>query len=187
MRTNTPVKQRSDRLLVVLIGALVGMFFTCCSGAAVLLLLGTTPAATPTPPPPAYDVEAIVEEAYINRSMLGSADPIPSPLPLVAGRIDILPGGQVHFVAQMEAGPFHPVFEGTIRLQPSAAGGLELEFLSVRVGYLPVTPLIPASQVTELNAAINEMLEERAGAVDLQVVGVTSDETTLHIYLAVAP
>jgi hypothetical protein len=173
--------------LVVLLGALVGMFFTCCSGTAVLLLLGTTPAATPIPPPPAYDVEAIVEEAYINRSMFDSPVQIPSPLPLVAGHVDILPGGQVHFVSQMEAGPFRPVFEGTIRLQPSAAGGLELEFLSVRVGYLPVTPLIPPRQVTEINEAINQMLEERASAVDLQVVGVTSDETTLHIYLAVAP
>jgi hypothetical protein len=187
MKTNTPRRQRSDRLLIVLIGALVGMFFTCCSGAALLLLLGSTPAATHAPPPPAYDVEAIVEEVYINRSMLDSPDTIPSPLPLVAGHLDILPGGQAHFVSQMEAGPLRPVFEGTIRLQPSAAGGLEVEFLSVQVGYLPVTPLVPTSQITAINAAINQMLEERAGAVDLQVVGVTSDETTLHIYLAVAP
>jgi hypothetical protein len=187
MKTNTPGSQRSDRLLIVLVGALVGMLATCCSGVAVLLLLGVTPAATPAAPPPAYDVEAIVEEAYINRSMQESAITIPSPLPMVAGQLDILPGGQAHFVSQMEVGPLRPVFEGTIRLQPSPAGGLEVEFLSVQVGYLPVTPLVPTSQIAAINLAINQMVQERAGPIDLQVVGVTSDETTLHIYLAVAP
>jgi hypothetical protein len=151
---------RSDRLLILLIGGLVGMLLSCCLGTAILLLFNASPSDAPVLPPPSYDVEAIVEEEYINRTMLDSADEVPSPLPLVAGHLDILSGGQAHFVSQMEVGPLRPVFEGTIRLQPSASGGIEVEFLEVRVGYLPVTPLVPASQTEAINAAINRMVEE---------------------------
>ncbi|NLE99467.1 MAG: hypothetical protein GX601_00665 [Anaerolineales bacterium] len=188
MSTRARPSRVSDRLLVVLAGGLIGVLFSCCVGAALLALLARTPAESSNQPPSAaYDIEAVVGEACINRMMLDGSVSIPSPLPMVAGHLDILPGGRARFMSQMELGPLQPVVEGTIRLAASETGSLEISLVDARVGYLPLTPLVPKGQFDTVNAEISRMLEQGVGPVKLQVVAVTSDETSLHVYLATSP
>lgn len=176
----------SDRLPMVLIGGLVGLVFTCCTGGLFLLGGGSSSAPNVASQPPAqYDIEVIVEEDYINRTMVENAAGVVSAFPLVAGHLDIHPGGRADFVAQVEIGPLRPVFKGTLAFQATDTGQLELRFSRVMAGYLPVTALVPAGQKRALNQALNRMIAERAGPFDLRIAGVASDETTLRFYLTV--
>jgi len=179
--------RKTDRTLGCLLGGVAGMLFSCVLGVSALVLLGSTPTVTALPPPPAYDIEAIVEEDYINRTIMESVADFPTPLPLVAGHLDVRPGGQGHFAVQMEAGPLRPVFHGTVALRATEAGGLEVMLVEVRAGHVPVTAFVPAGLLTAVNQAINQQLTERVGATGVQLAGVTSDETSLHFYLVSAP
>jgi hypothetical protein len=164
------------------------MLLTCCLGIGVLLLSGAPPEAAPaSPPPSAYDVEAIIEEDYINRTFLRSAASIPQPLPLIAGHLDIHSGGQADFAVQADAGPVQPVFRGTIALRATEAGDLDVTLVQVRAGYIPLTKFVPNDILDAINEDVNRQLAERTGATEVRLVGVTSDETTLHFYLISAP
>lgn len=163
------------------------MLFSCGLGMGALVLLGGTPTVTVPSPPPAYDIEAIIEEDYINRTIMESVAGFPTPLPLIAGHLDVRPGGQGDFAVQVEAGPLHPVFRGTVALRATEAGKLEVTLVEVRAGYVPVTAFVPAGLLTAMNQAINQQLTERVGATGVQLAGVTSDETSLHFYLVSAP
>jgi hypothetical protein len=162
------------------------MLFSCCLGVGALVLLQNPREVATAVSPSAYDIEAIVEEDYINRTMLESASEIPMPLPLVAGHLDIRPGGLARFETQMDLGPLRPVFQGTVALRATQGGLLEVVIVEAQMGYLPVTAFIPSGLLIDINQAINQMLIERAGAVGVRVIGVTSDETTLRFYLGVA-
>jgi hypothetical protein len=184
---NTMSKPNSDRLLGCLLGGIVGMLFICCLGTgAVVLFQGSDTATAPPsqPPPQDYDIEAIVEEYYINRIMLDSPVDAPSPLPMVGGELNLHPGGQAEFAVQMEVGPLRPVFRGVLEFRATPAGEIEIAIVEAHVGYIPVTPLIPPGQLDAVNLAINKMLIERAAATGttLQVVGVHTDETRLRFY-----
>lgn len=180
-------RQKSDRVLGSLLGGVVGMLYSCCLGVVALAVLESPTTVTPTPPPSVYEIEAIAEEDYINRVMLESAAEFGSPVPLVASHLDVRPGGQADVAAQIELGPLRPVFRTTIALRATAEGGLEVVLVEARVGRLPVTALVPADLLVTMNQAVNQQLDERMGAAGLQLVGVTSDETTLHLYLVSAP
>ena len=188
MSTNVGTKQKYDRALGCLLGGVAGMLFSCCLGVAALMLFESSSTVTAPLPPSVqaqgYDIEAVVEEDYINRSMLEQAAGVPSPLPLVAGHLDLRPGGQADFVMQMEAGPLRPVFRGVIAFRATEAGEIEMELIEVRVGYLPVTALVPAAQLDAVNQAVNLMLTERSAAMGsvLRVVDVRTEETRLRIY-----
>lgn len=183
----TRSSQKSDRVLGCLLGGALGMLFSCCLGIAALALGGSPPTIPAAPPPPAYDIEAIVEEDYINRTFLESAAGLPTPLPLVAGHLDVHPGGQADFATQVALGPLRPVFRGTVALRATPAGELRVDLIEVRAGSVPVTALVPASLARAINQAVNQQVAERAGAAGVRVIGVTSDETTLRFYLASAP
>jgi hypothetical protein len=155
---------------------------------AVLLLSSAPPEAAPAPPPPlAYDIEAIIEENYVNRTFLKSAASIPQPLPLIAGHLDIHPGGQADFSVQADAGPLQPVFRGIISLQATDTGELDVTLVQVRVGHIPVTMFVPSNLLDAIDEDVNRQLDERTGATDVRLIGVTSDETSLHFYLVSSP
>jgi hypothetical protein len=179
----------SDRLLGGLAGALVGLMFGCCLGGGLLLLSGPeeAPPLAASQPPAVYDLEVVVEEDYINRVMVETSAGMGPGVPLEAGHLDIRPGGLADFVVQIGAGPLHPVFDGTLKFSATAAGQIELSIASVRAGYLPVTAFVPPGATAEINRSINLLFAERAGPFDLRVAGVTSDDSTLHFYLAFAP
>jgi hypothetical protein len=188
MSTTTRSQPKTDRLLSLLIGVFAGILLSCCLGGGTLMLAQSSgsPATTTAAQPPAnYDIEIIVEEDYINRTMVENASNAASSLPLAAGHLDIRPGGLADFTAQIEAGPLRPVFDGTLEFRTTDAGQLDIRFASVRAGYLPVTAFVPASQADAINLSINKMFAERAGPLNLRVAGVTSDETTLRFYLVI--
>ena len=180
---------QSDRLLGCLLGAVAGLLFSCCLGVGGLMLVGeSSPASAPSSPqarPEAYDIQAIIEEDYINRTMVQNAARIPSPMSVVAGHLDIRPGGQADFTVQMDAGPLRPVFKGTIEMRATEAGELEIALVQVLVGNIPVTALVPADQFASVNESVNQQLVDRAAAAgsELRVAGVTTDDTSLHLYL----
>jgi hypothetical protein len=170
------------------LGGIVGTLLSFCLGIGVLLLSGPPPeAATTSPPPSAYDVEAIVEEDYINRTFLKSAASIPQPLPLIAGHLDIHPGGQADFAVQADAGPVQPVFRGIIALQATEAGELDVTLVQVRAGHIPLTKFVPNNLLDAINEDVNRQLAERTDATEVRLIGVTSDETSLHFYLVSVP
>lgn len=189
MSTYRRSQGKNDWLLGLLIGALAGLLFGCCLGGGMLALSGSSKARTAAPaePPASYDIEVVVEEDYINRIMVTSGSGTASPVPLTAGHLDLRPGGQADFQVQIEVGPLRPVFDGTVEFVVSDAGQLEVKLSSVRAGYLPVTAFVPASQTRAINQSIGQMLAERAGPFGLRFAGVTSDETTLRLYLALLP
>jgi hypothetical protein len=163
------------------------MLLSCCLGISVLMLPGAPLEVATAPPPSAYDVEAIIEEDYVNRTFLESAASIPQPLPLVAGHLDIHPGGQADFAVQADAGPVQPVFRGIIALRATETGGLDVTLVQVRVGQIPVTMFVPENLLDAVDQDVNRQLAERTGATDVRLIGVTSDETSLHFYLVSAP
>ncbi len=186
MRTTTTARPApTDRLLSLLVGALAGLLFGCCVGAALLVSTGSSSSPEPvaSAPPVAYDIEVIVEEDYINRTLTENSANVASSVPLAAGHLDLRPGGLADFVVQIEAGSLRPTFDGTVQFLATPAGRLEVRFVTVRAGYLPVTAFVPAGQAAAVNEAIARMLAERAGPLDLRVAGVASDDTTLRIYL----
>ena len=187
MRRRLKPNPKSDRVLGGLLGGILGMLFSCCLGIAALSILGISPTVAPTSPPPVYDIEAIVEEDYINRIVSESAAGFSTPVPLAASHVDVRPGGQVDFAAQVRLGPLRPVVHATAALRASAAGEFEVVLIEARIGYLPLTALVPADLIATMNETINQQLAERTGETNVRVAGITSDETTLHLYLVSAP
>jgi hypothetical protein len=168
----------SNRLLGCLLGGVMGMLFTCCLGIAALFLLESPPTVPASQPPAEYEIEAIIEEDYINRAMLESVAGLPTPVPLVAGHLDIHPGGPADFAQQIELGPVR-----TVALRATPAGELEVILIEVRAGYVPVTTFVPSDLLAAVNQSINQQLTNRLGTTGVQLVGVASDETTLRFYL----
>ena len=177
----------SDRVLGCLLGGILGMLLSCCLAVALLLLPGDDVPISGSSPPAEYDIEAIIEEDYVNRTFLESAASLPQPVPLTGGSLDVHPGGRAVFAVQSEIGPLHPVFEGSVVLRATEAGELEVVLSEVRVGRLPVTMFVPDHLLDDVNRDVNRQLKERTGSTDVRLVAVTSDETTLHFFLVSVP
>jgi hypothetical protein len=166
----------------------MGMLLGCCLGIAVLTASEVSPETiTPAPPPSAYDIEAIIEEDYVNRTLVQRAPSLPQPLRLIAGHLDIHPGGAADFAARVDLGPVQPVFRGSIALAPTDTGELDVTLSQVRMGHIPVTMFVPGSLLEAVDQDINSQLTEHTGAAGVRLIGVTSDESSLHFYLASAP
>jgi hypothetical protein len=164
------------------------MLVSFCLGISVLTLSGASPQApSPSTPPQDYDIEAIIEEDYLNRTFLESAARTPQPLPLVDGHLDVRPGGLADFAVKTDAGFVRPVFRGVIALRATETGGLDVELLQIRAGPIPLTAFVPGDLLDAIDEDVNRQLIERTGAADVRLIGVTSDETTLHFYLVSAP
>jgi hypothetical protein len=172
-----------DQWLGCLLGGGVGILLVCCLGIATLMSLQRPASVSAPSTPPSYDIEVIVEEHYINRSMGENTSGLPSPFPVLAAHLDVRPGGRGEFAAKVKLGPLEPVIRGTAVLRPTVDGDLEVMLVDVRLGYLPITMFIPSGTLDEMNAAINQMMAERMGAMEVKVAGVGGDETTLRFYL----
>lgn len=176
--------QRLNRTLGCLLGGILGLLFTICLGIGGLLLLDETEViVAPTSPPTIYDVEAIIEEDYVNRTMLATTADVPTPFPVIAGHMDIQPGGFGDFVVKVEIGPFRPIVRGTVALRATDDGQIEVILTQVQLGFLPVTAFVPADTLDAVNESVNQQLTERTAAAGVRLIGVTSDETTLRFYL----
>jgi hypothetical protein len=175
----------SDRTLGCLLGGVFGLLLALCLGIG-LLALGRDAGAPPELPaaPEAFDVEAVIEEAYMNRTFMESSATMPQPVPLTAGHLDVRPGGLADFAVQAQVGPLKPIFRGTVSFRATEGGDLRVDLVRVEVGRLPVTALVPEGTLDDVNEDVNRQLEERAGSSGLRLVGVASDETTLRFYLA---
>ena len=175
----------SDRTLGCLLGGFFGLLLALCLGIGLLALSGDEGAVPgPSVAPAEYDVEAVLEEDYLNRTFMESSATMPQPVPLTAGQLDVRPGGLADFAVQAEVGPLQPIFRGTVSFRATEGGDLHIELERVAVGRLPVTGFVPDGTLDDVNEDANRQLEERAGSTGLRLVGVTSDDTTLHFYLA---
>lgn len=64
------------------------------------------------------------------------------------------------------------------------AGRLTVQLLRVKMGRLSLLRLIPRRAVASIDDLVNDALVERVGSKGLEVVAVSSDESTLRLYLA---
>lgn len=175
--------QGLDQWLGCLVGGGVGILIVCCLGIAAVVSFQRPVTVSAPPAPVDYDIEAVIEEDYINRSMEANTTGLPSPVPVIAAHLDVRPGGQGDFVAKVKLGSFEPTIRGTAVLRSTADGQLEVELHDVWLGYVPITMFIPSGPIDEMNLAINQMMAERMGPMQARVVGVGGDETTLRFYL----
>lgn len=184
-RQRTPASLPSDRRLGCLFGGLLGLLLTNCLAIGVLVLSGDQAQVAPCQPPATYAVEVVIHEDYINRVLVESAIGLLQSVPLRAGHLDIRDGSRGDFAVQTDLGPFHLVLRGTVRVRVTESGELSLALDALRIGRLPITPFVPARLLDGVSEDLNRLLEQSAHAVNVHLVGVTSDETTLHVYLDV--
>jgi hypothetical protein len=160
------------------------MLFSCCLGVTALSFLDTAPELTAvTSPPREYDIEVIVEEHYINRLLAEGTAGSQVPDFLAAGHVDVRSGGLIDFAVQLTVGPLRPLIRGTVALHVTEVGQLEVMLRKLEAGRLSLAPLVPDGPLASANEEINEQLIERTTDMGVRLLGVTSDETTLHLYL----
>jgi hypothetical protein len=170
-----------------LVIALAGLLFGCVLGAGLaagllLIVSGEPRAFTPPPVVTEYAIEAAVEEAYINRILVESANDMSSYVSLAAGRIDLKPGSIGDFRVQLEAGPLRPVVEGRVGFQPTRNGSsIEVVLLDVRIGRLQLASVLPSGLLDATNRDIERLIVGRIGAHGLKIMSVGSDEDTLRL------
>jgi hypothetical protein len=172
-------------LVMALVGLLVGLFGGVAIGAGLLLLLDVAPARAPsTPATIPYDIEAIVEEDYINRIMVEAANEMAGPVSFTEGHLDLRPGAVADFAVALELGPLAPVVEGTVGFRATDDGtSLQVLLLDAKMGYLRLTRLIPGGALDDVNADIKRLLIDKLGSQGLRVLDARSDDTTLRIFL----
>ena len=175
----------SNRTLGCLLGGVFGMLLTLCLGIGILAL---TPAeevpADGRPAPAEYDVEAIIEEEYLNRTFVESAATMPQPVDILAGQMDVQPGGRAAFAVQPRIGPLRPVVRGWLLFRATETGDLEISLGDVRLGRISVKAFVPNGVLDGVNREVNRQLDERTRPADLGLIAVRSDDTTLRFYLA---
>ncbi len=186
-RPSTSAALPSNRTLGCLLGGVLGLLLTVCLGIGILALSPAreVPADVPSAPT-SYDVEAVIEENYINRTFVESAATMPQPVPIIAGHLDVQPGGYAAFAVQAQIGPLEPVVRGLLLFRATERGDLEISLDDVRVGRISVKAFVPGGLLDDVNREVNRQLDERTGATDLTLIAVTSDETTLRFYLSSA-
>ncbi|MFP4344551.1 MAG: hypothetical protein ACLFU8_07655 [Anaerolineales bacterium] len=171
-------------LFFALAGGLAGILAGLLLGILGLTLLDTeAKTMESTTLPTTYDIEVVVEEDYINRIMVESAGEIAGGVQLVAGHLDLLPGGTADFQARLRRGPFEPVVEGTLGFRASSTGSIEVVLLEAQMGRLPLTGLVPKGALDNVNADIEGQIVERVRSADMDLVGVSTDETSLRLFL----
>jgi hypothetical protein len=170
--------------LVGLLGGVFGVLFSCCLGVAALSFLDAEPEPAPiTSPPAEYDVEAIVEERYINDVFSEGAAGSQMPEYVAAGHVDVRPGGLVDFTVQLSVGPLSPLIYGTAALHVTDTGELNVTLERLEVGRLSLASLIPDDLLAPVNEEANRELVERTETMGVRLLDITSDETALHLYL----
>lgn len=176
-----------EPVLVGLLGGVLGILFSCCLGIAALSLMDTSPEVTPAPSPPVqYDIEAIVEERYINRALTEGAAGSQIPDYVATGHVNVRPDGLMDFAVKLAVGPLRPVVRGTAALRVTKGGELEVTLKELEVGRLSLVALVPDRLLATMNDEVNRQLVERTTDMGVRLVGIASDETTLRLYLSSA-
>ncbi|MGC9347864.1 MAG: hypothetical protein ACP5JG_06985 [Anaerolineae bacterium] len=169
-------------LVMVAAGVLMGLCLGLILGTGVLLILDADPDRLAPPSISDYDIQAIVEEDYINRIMVESANEMSGPVSLTAGEMDIKPGAVADFDVELEIGPLHPVFEGTVGFRATDDGSsIEVLLLDAQVGRLRLNRLVPDGALDSINEDIKRLLVDKIGSKGLSVLYVESDDTTLRL------
>jgi hypothetical protein len=174
---------RLSNPFVMVAGAVVlGLLLGLILGAGALMMLDAEPGRLDPPVISDYDIQAIVEEDYINRIMIESANEMSGPVSLTAGEMDIKPGAVADFAVELEIGPLRPVFEGAVGFQATDDGtSVEVLLLDAQVGRLKLNRLVPDGALDSVNEDIKRLLVDRIGSQGLSVLYVDSDETTLRL------
>jgi hypothetical protein len=169
--------------VMIAAGLCFGLFFGVALGAGFLLMVSGEPKAFDAPPTAAdYDIEAVVEEAYINRILVDSAGGMSDLYSITAGRLDLRPGGVGDFRVRIEIGPLRPIVRGRVGFRPTSRGNsIEVVLLDVQVGRLHLASLLPQSLLNGANADIERLLVDRIGAHGLKIIGLRTDEATLRL------
>jgi hypothetical protein len=176
---------------MAVLGVLVGFFGGLSIGAALLLLLGagsapatTVPTASAVGTAATADIEAVVDEVYINRIMVESANDMSGPVSLAAGKMDLRDGGVADFAVALKVGPLNPVFEGVVGFRATDDGSsIEVLLLDVQLGRLRLKRLVPKGVLADINADIKRMLVDKIGSQGLSVLEVRTDDSTLRLFL----
>lgn len=175
---------RNDKIVALLIGILGGALL-CCLSSGLLLALSPKAAAVEGWAPPANAViTADVSEAYLNRVMMASAADYPSPYPVRAGQLDVLPGNRMAFAVQIQT-PIGLVTAKGVATIVAREGRLYIGIEDVYMGPLPVTLLMRLTQPgldERISDRANTQIISRLGQANLNLAAVTSDETQLHFY-----
>jgi len=178
----------SDRTLAVLIGLIAGMLVCCCSGGLLIAAgsSGTAVDVAQSPAPTDAGIRADIAESYLNRTFMDNAAGYPSPWPLKAGRLDVLPGNQMKFIVQVES-PLGLMTVNGLATLTARDGELVIRIADVRLGQLPVTALMQAFQPdmeAQINEQANQQLRERTQMAQVKLLAVTSDDTQFQFFLA---
>jgi hypothetical protein len=179
---------KRDRLLfspwvMMAAGLLLGFFLAVALGAGLLLTMSGEPRHFDGPPTSDdYAIEAVVEEAYINRIFVDTAGGTSDLYALTAGHLDLKPGGVGEFRVRIEIGPLKPVVNGRVGFRPTQNGNsIEVVLLDVRIGRLQLVSLLPDGILKGANADIERLMVDKIGAHGLKVTGLRTDDTTLRL------
>jgi hypothetical protein len=176
----------SDKTIMLIIGVIAGLLLSCISGLLMLATAPSKPTTVSAGPPAGAVIEAAIAESYLNRTFAENVAGGGAKSPVLDGRVDILPGNRLKFVAQLDTplGPFTTSGAITIAVRD---GQLKFHVAEVRAGQVPVTllasPFLPAIEA-QINEQANRQLAERSAQAKVKLLGVTSDETQLKFFLA---
>ncbi|MGC9520280.1 MAG: hypothetical protein ACP5HG_00175 [Anaerolineae bacterium] len=171
------------------VGALLGLLAGLVVGIGLLFVFGGGASELAVASQPAaYDIEAVVEEDYVNRIMVVSANEMTGSVSLMAGRMDLRPGGVADFIVKVRLGPLRPTLEGRVGFRATEDHtSIEVLLLDARLGRLQLNKFVPESALDPINADIKRLLVDKVGSQGLLVLHVESDETTLRLYLGRDP
>jgi hypothetical protein len=180
------MKRRSllhNPLVMIVIGTLLGLFLGIGWGAGLLLVVSGEPKPFDSPQGAAeFDIEAVVEETYINRIMIDSANDMGGPYSLEAGQLDLKAGGIGDFTVKVKIGPLSPVVRGRVGFQPNESGSsIEVVLLDVQVGELQLASVLPNGLMDGANRDIERLMVDKIGAHGLKVIGLQTDENQLRL------
>jgi hypothetical protein len=175
----------NDKTLVALIGLIVGMLVCCCSGGVFMAAGSSSPAVDVTPFTGSATIEADVTEQYLNRTFMQNAAGFSSPMPLQSGQLDITPGNRMRFVVQVQSPLGEMTINGLVTLA-AQDGQLVIHIADVRLGQLPVTALMQLfapDMEAQINEQANKQLQDRTALANVTLVGVSTDDTQLRVFL----
>jgi len=176
----------NDKTLVLIIGLVAGLLVACIGGMLLLAAGGARPAAVTPGPPAGALIEAAVSEDYLSRTFPELAAGGTDQSPVLDGRVDIQPGNRMRFVAQLDTPLGLFTVAGVISLAVQN-DQIKVHLLDVRAGQVPITlllmPFVPSIEA-RINEAANQEIARRTGPAKVRLLGMTSDDTQLTVYLA---
>lgn len=174
----------TDRLLGLLVGLLAGMFLCCAIAGLALALGGSAPTSPPAGPPAGATLDVAIDEAYLSRTLAQNARGYPSPWPILGGRMDVRPGNQATFAVLLDSPMGRMTVSGRATFA-SAQGRLAVHIAQVKLGAIPVTPLVELFAPdldAQINSQANRQLQERTQGAGVTLLGVTTDEQFLRFH-----